>query len=67
MTVYGTLCFIIKDNKVLLQKKSNEKFGGGRWNMPGGKRKDNENLEDCATREVLEETGLKVRNLEEVG
>lgn len=59
----GTVCFIEKDGKYLMQLKDDKKFGGGRWNAPGGKMKEGENAEQGATREVLEETGLRIRNL----
>jgi 8-oxo-dGTP pyrophosphatase MutT (NUDIX family) len=32
----------------------------GKWNAPGGKCEPGEKPEDCARREVLEETGLRV-------
>jgi len=67
MVTETTLCYLIKGNKVLLQKKSKELFGGGRWNGPGGKIKENEKPEDCVRREVLEETGVKVFNIENQG
>ncbi len=31
----------------------------GKWDLPKGKRDDGEKIEDCAIREVTEETGLK--------
>jgi 8-oxo-dGTP pyrophosphatase MutT (NUDIX family) len=31
----------------------------GHWDLPKGKLDDNESLEECAIREVMEETGLK--------
>jgi 8-oxo-dGTP pyrophosphatase MutT (NUDIX family) len=37
-------------------------FRRGKWDLPKGKLDDNENLVECAVREVQEETGLK--NLE---
>src|SRR6516162_8431794 len=43
-------------NILLLRRKDNDK-----WTMPGGTLDFGESLTDCATREVLEETGLKIR------
>jgi len=61
------LCHIIVDGKLLLQKKSKGLFGGEKWNGVGGKIKMNETPEECARREVLEETGLSVTSLESHG
>lgn len=63
MTVIATLCHIIKDKSLLLQKKSKGLFGEGKWNGVGGKLESNERPEDCAKREVREETGLRISNL----
>ncbi|TGZ68911.1 hypothetical protein CRM22_004019 [Opisthorchis felineus] len=35
-------------------------FYGNRWSFPGGKVNENESLIECASREVLEETGLDI-------
>jgi 8-oxo-dGTP pyrophosphatase MutT (NUDIX family) len=67
MVIYTTLCYLIKDNKVLLQRKSKELFGGGKWNGAGGKIKGKENPIECAKREILEEVGVKVSNIEKCG
>ena len=61
MTIQATLCFILDKNRVLLLKKNPGLFGGGKWNAPGGKLQPRETAEHCATREVLEETGLRVK------
>lgn len=61
----GTLCYI-KDERgrILLQLKAKGKFGELRWNAPGGKLLPEEDLEIAAKREVREETGLEVNNIE---
>lgn len=67
MVIHVTLCYLIKDNKVLLQRKSKELFGGEKWNGPGGKIKENENPLECVKREISEEIGVKVSNLKNYG
>ena len=67
MTIQATVCFILRDNEVLLLKKSKGLFGQGKWNAPGGKILPNEEPEACAVREIFEETRLIVKNAKEVG
>jgi 8-oxo-dGTP pyrophosphatase MutT (NUDIX family) len=67
MATTTTLCYLIKDNKILLQKKTKELFGGGKWNGPGGKAKEKETPLECAKRELLEEIGVKAIDLEKSG
>ncbi|MGI0100670.1 MAG: 8-oxo-dGTP diphosphatase [Candidatus Micrarchaeaceae archaeon] len=57
-----TLCHIIDDDRLLL-KKATRGISKGKWNAPGGKVEGDETPEECAIRETLEETGLKVKNL----
>ncbi|GLA65612.1 hypothetical protein AtubIFM54640_007797 [Aspergillus tubingensis] len=60
----GVGVFVInpKGQIVLGQRKSSH--GAGTWALPGGHLEFNESFEDCAAREVLEETGLKVRDIQ---
>lgn len=58
-----TLCHIIKDDKLLL-KKSSRGISKGKWNALGGKLEyEEEPPEESVEREVLEESGLKIKNL----
>lgn len=54
-------CVLIVDpqNRILLQKRKDNGF----WGYPGGALELGESLEECAKREVLEETGLTVTEL----
>ena len=62
---------MIKSGKVLLGKRhvdkdkaDSELHGEGTWTMPGGKLEFGESFEDGAKREVLEETGIILNNLD---
>ncbi len=67
MTIYATHSFILSNGKVLLLKKATGLFGEGKWNVPGGKISPEEDPADGAIRETFEETGLRIKNLEQVG
>lgn len=58
----GVGVMILKDGKVLLGKRKNA-HGDGCWAFPGGHLEFMESWEDCAKREVEEETGLKIDNV----
>jgi 8-oxo-dGTP diphosphatase len=57
---------LIKGGRVLLGKRINT-HGEDCWSFPGGHLEMNETWEDCAEREVLEETGLKIKNINFIG
>ena len=58
----GIAVIVIKNNRVLLGKRKNS-HGAGTWAFPGGHLEFNESIENCAVREVLEETGICIKNL----
>jgi 8-oxo-dGTP diphosphatase len=58
----GVGVIVIKDNKILLGKRIGA-HSVGTWNFPGGKLDYGEEIFDCAQREVLEEAGIKIKNL----
>ncbi len=61
----ATLCYVLdkKNNKTLMihrVKKEND-YHSGKWNGLGGKFDSGESPEECAIREVYEESGLKIK------
>lgn len=61
-----TLCMIHRSPRLLLGMKKRG-FGAGRWNGFGGKLIEGETIEQAAKRELQEEIGIKVQDLEKAG
>jgi 8-oxo-dGTP diphosphatase / 2-hydroxy-dATP diphosphatase len=61
-----TLCIIYKNGRILLGMKKRG-FGEGKWNGFGGKVLEGETIEKAAKREVFEEAGINVLDLEKTG
>ena len=64
--IQTSLCYIENDGKYLMLhrvKKEND-INKDKWIGIGGKFLDKESPEDCVMREVLEETGLHLRDVE---
>jgi len=62
-------CIVITreaEPKVLLIQRGNQPFKGG-WAFPGGFMNMDETTEQCAIRELEEETGLKVSKVNQIG
>jgi len=60
----ATLCYLRKEDKTLMihrVKKAND-MHQGRWNGLGGKLEPGETPEECAIREIREESGLMASN-----
>lgn len=55
---------ILKGKQVLLVKRGSEQLFNGYWATPGGYVEWNETIEGAVRREVKEETGMKVTNIE---
>ncbi|RMD51565.1 MAG: 8-oxo-dGTP diphosphatase [Ignavibacteria bacterium] len=61
----ATLCYVRKDGKTLMlyrNKKEND-YHEGKWNGLGGKFEPGESPEECAIREVKEESGLTAKSI----
>lgn len=60
----ATLCYLRRNGKTLMVhrvKKKND-MHAGKWNGLGGKLEPGETPEECAVREIMEESGLRVFN-----
>lgn len=60
----ATLCYVKKDGQTLMihRIKRADDMHAGKWNGLGGKLEAGETPEECAIREVFEESGLRVRS-----
>lgn len=58
----GIGVMVIKDGKVLMTKRKGA-HGTGEYAYPGGHMEFGESFEQCAKREVMEETGLEIKNV----
>ena len=64
MQILATLCYVRHKGKTLMLhrvKKEND-YHEGKWNGLGGKFEPGETPEECAIREVEEESGLKIED-----
>lgn len=67
ISTVASLNYFINDNgEILLQKKSRG-LGVGKWNGVGGKAEPGEDIFPAAIREIREEAGVEVKNLENIG
>lgn len=55
----GVGVLVLRDGRVLLGKRRGA-HGAGTWSAPGGRLEHGESFEDCARRELREETGLEL-------
>ena len=47
-------------SEVLIARRQEHDHQGGRWEFPGGKRRESESIAQCLRREMLEEIGVEV-------
>ena len=60
-TAVGAL--IVRDGKILLTKRSSLLIERNKWCLPGGHVEKWETIENAVKRELLEETGLRAKNI----
>ncbi|NOI80130.1 NUDIX domain-containing protein [Vibrio tubiashii] len=62
----GVAVVIKRDSQILLGERIGA-HGAHTWATPGGHLEFGESIEECAEREVLEETGLQVNSVSKLG
>lgn len=62
----GVGVLIIKGDHILMQKRLNA-HGEGTWSPGGGHLEFGETIEECARREIKEETGLVINDIQILG
>ncbi|NND89827.1 MAG: NUDIX domain-containing protein [Granulosicoccus sp.] len=58
----GIGVILVREGKVLLGKRRGA-HGAGTWALPGGHLDEGETIDQCAIREVMEETGMQVTSI----
>ena len=58
----GVGILVRRDGKILMGQRKGS-HGHDTWSVPGGHLEFNETWEDCAKREVMEETGTQITNV----
>ncbi len=61
--ILATLCYAVRDGRVLLLHRTKEP-NLGLWIAPGGKIEHDESPQECALRELWEETGLRAQSVQ---
>lgn len=54
------LGIVLREGRLLVQARRGDPPLGAAWELPGGKRRPDESLEEAVVREVAEETGMAV-------
>jgi len=63
LMVVGNWAVIVKNKKILIVKRDEQEvLGAGSWSIPGGKSEKGTDCYKNLEREVLEESGLKIKN-----
>ena len=65
-TALIVFCFLLRDGEILLIRRANEPYKG-EITVPGGRKKRGESLKEACAREMFEETGYVLKNMDFAG
>lgn len=51
---------ILRDDKVFISRRADDRHQGGKWEFPGGKQEPEETIEQALARELAEECNIEV-------
>ena len=54
---------VLKDDKILMVKRTKKLLEGGKWGLIGGYVDRDENLKEACAREIFEETGYRITDI----
>ncbi len=58
---------IFKNDKVLITQRPESSYFAGKWEFPGGKKRDDETLVECLVREIREELNIEIEVQKHLG
>lgn len=62
--IFGQKAFILnKDRQILILKRDREEVYQNMWDVPGGKKEEEDGLRQALEREIFEETGLELKKI----
>ncbi|MER2491902.1 8-oxo-dGTP diphosphatase MutT [Catenovulum sediminis] len=59
-SVHVAVAVVVKNDTVLIAKRSDNQHQGGKWEFPGGKVENGESVETALQRELSEECGIEL-------
>lgn len=57
--INAAIAVVARNGKILVCQRKHDDYLGGYWEFPGGKCEDGETLEQCLSRELLEEVNIE--------
>ncbi len=59
-TVEVAVGVIVRNQEIFITKRADDLHQGGKWEFPGGKKEQNESMQQALSRELQEEVGIQV-------